>query len=158
LLATGLGAARGFYHDLLGLEIVGENDRHIAFRCGGGTQLAVTKSTAGTAGTWTQATWLVQDLRAEVDSLRSRGVNVEEYDLPGLTTQDGIADIGFAWAAWVIDPAGNTLGDAQMKPGGNHRGARGNSLGQRLPQVNPQPYARRARCTSSRRHHKRRAE
>ena len=108
------GAARGFYHDLLGLEIVGENDRHIAFRCGGGTQLAVTKSTAGTAGTWTQATWLVQDLRAEVDSLRSRGVNVEEYDLPGLTTQDGIADIGFAWAA--CDPAGNTLGDAQMKP------------------------------------------
>jgi len=114
LLATGLAAARGFYHDLLGLEIVGENDRHIAFRCGGGTQLAVTKSTAGTAGTWTQATWLVQDLRAEVDSLRSRGVNVEEYDLPGLTTQDGIADIGFAWAA--CDPAGNTLGDAQMKP------------------------------------------
>ncbi len=85
LLATGLGAATGFYHDLLGLEIVGESDRHIVFRCGGGTQLAVTKSTAGTAGTWTQATWLVQDLRAEVDWLRSRGVNVEEYDLPGLT-------------------------------------------------------------------------
>jgi hypothetical protein len=48
LLAAGLGAARGFYHDLLSLEIVGESDRHIVFRCGGGTQLAVTKSTAGT--------------------------------------------------------------------------------------------------------------
>jgi hypothetical protein len=33
-----------------------------------------------------------------------------------LKTHDGIADIGFASAAWVIDPARNTMGVAQMKP------------------------------------------
>ena len=27
--------------------------------------------------------------------LRARGVKVEEYDTPGLKTEDGIADIGF---------------------------------------------------------------
>jgi len=57
----------------------------------------------------------VKDVRAEVAWLRSRGVQVEEYDPPGLTTRDGIADIGFAWAAWIVDPAGNTMGVAQMK-------------------------------------------
>jgi catechol 2,3-dioxygenase-like lactoylglutathione lyase family enzyme len=80
LLATDLGAARDFYHDRLGLEILNESEAAIVFRCGGGTQLAVTKSTTGTADTQTQASWLVKDVRAEVAELRSRGAKVEEYD------------------------------------------------------------------------------
>ena len=55
------------------------------------------------------------DIRAEVAELRSRGVKVEDYDLPGLKTEDGIADIGFAWAAWIIDPGKNALGILQLK-------------------------------------------
>jgi hypothetical protein len=31
-----------------------------------------------------------------VAELRGRGVKVEDYDTPGLKTEDGIADIGFA--------------------------------------------------------------
>jgi catechol 2,3-dioxygenase-like lactoylglutathione lyase family enzyme len=115
LLATDLAAARDFYHDQLGLEILSESDAAITFRCGGGTQLSVTKSTTGTADTQTQASWYVSDVRAEVAELRSRGVKVEDYDLPGLQTQDGIADIRFAWAAWIIDPGKNALGILQVK-------------------------------------------
>lgn len=115
LLATDLAAARDFYHDQLGLEILSESEAAITFRCGGGTQLSVTKSTTGTADTQTQASWQVSDVRAEVAELRSRGVKVEDYDLPGLQTQDGIADIGFAWAAWIIDPGNNALGILQVK-------------------------------------------
>jgi catechol 2,3-dioxygenase-like lactoylglutathione lyase family enzyme len=115
LLATDLAAARAFYHDQLGLEILNESEAAIVFRCGGGTQLAVTKSTTGTADTQTQASWLVTDLRGEVAELRARGVKVEDYDLPGLKTQDGIADIGFAWAAWITDPGKNALGILQVK-------------------------------------------
>jgi catechol 2,3-dioxygenase-like lactoylglutathione lyase family enzyme len=83
LLATDLAAAREFYHDRLGLEIMTENEAAIVFRCGGGTHLDVTKSTTGTADTQTQASWQVDDVRAEVTELRSRGVKVEDYDLPG---------------------------------------------------------------------------
>ena len=115
LLATDLAAARDFYHARLGLEILSESEAAITFRCGGGTQLAVTRSTTGTADTQTQASWHVSDVRAEVAELRSRGVRVEDYDLPGLQTHDGIADIGFAWAAWIIDPGKNALGILQVK-------------------------------------------
>jgi catechol 2,3-dioxygenase-like lactoylglutathione lyase family enzyme len=115
LLAKDLAAAREFYHDRLGLEILTENEAAIVFRCGAGTHLDVTKSTTGTADTQTQASWEVPDLRAEVAELRSRGVKVEDYDMPGLKTEDGIADIGFAWAAWIIDPGKNALGILQLK-------------------------------------------
>ena len=96
-------------------SIIRENDDEITFRCGGGTQLSVTKSTTGTADSQTQAGWDVPDLRAEVADLRSRGVTVEEYDMPGLKTEDGIADIGFAWMAWIIDPGKNALAIMQLK-------------------------------------------
>jgi catechol 2,3-dioxygenase-like lactoylglutathione lyase family enzyme len=115
LLAKDLAAAREFYHDRLGLEILTESDDAIVFKCGGGTHLDVTKSTVGTTDEQTQASWQVQDLRAEVAELRSRGVEVQEYDMPGLKTEDGIADLGFAWMAWIIDPGGNALAMMQLK-------------------------------------------
>jgi catechol 2,3-dioxygenase-like lactoylglutathione lyase family enzyme len=53
LLAKDLAAAREFYHDKVGLEILTENENAIGFRCGGGTHLDVTKSTVGTADSQT---------------------------------------------------------------------------------------------------------
>jgi catechol 2,3-dioxygenase-like lactoylglutathione lyase family enzyme len=114
LLAKDMAAARNFYHDLLGLEILTESEDALVFRCGA-TELAVTKSTTGTADEQTQVSWKVKDIRAELDELRSRGVKVEEYDTPELTTKDGIADIGFAWMAWIIDPGKNALAIMQIK-------------------------------------------
>ena len=115
LLATDLAAAREFYHDKLGLQIMREDQNAIVFSCGSGTHLNLTKSTTGTADPQTQAVWQVSDIRAEVAELRARGVRVEDYDTPGLKTEDGIADIGFAWAAWIIDPGTNALGILQIK-------------------------------------------
>jgi hypothetical protein len=115
LLAKDLAAARGFCNDKLGLEILTENENAIVFKCGGGTHLDVTKSTTGTADEQTQASWQVKDIRAEVAELRARGVKVEDYDMPGLKTEDGVADIGFTWAAWLIDPGKNALGILQIK-------------------------------------------
>jgi len=115
LLSTDLAETRAFYHDRLGLEILAESDAALEFRCGAGTRLVVTKSSTGTSDTQTQAGWDVPDLRAELDELRSRGVKIEEYDMPGLKTVDGIADVGFALYAWIVDPGGNALGIAQLK-------------------------------------------
>jgi catechol 2,3-dioxygenase-like lactoylglutathione lyase family enzyme len=114
LLSTDLAEARVFYHDQLGLEILNENPSSIQFRCGS-TKLAVSASTSGTSDSQTQVGWEVPDLRAELDDLRGRGIVIEEYDVPGLRTEDGIADIGFAWMAWITDPGRNSLAIMQLK-------------------------------------------
>ena len=115
LLATDLEASRDFYRDRVGLEIINESPNNVTFRCGGTTRLGLSKSTVGTADTQTQAAWRVGDLDAELAELRSRGVVIEEYDLPGLKTVDGIADVGFARIAWFIDPGKNCVAVMQIK-------------------------------------------
>jgi catechol 2,3-dioxygenase-like lactoylglutathione lyase family enzyme len=112
LLSLDLAETRTFYHDQLGLEIVSESDDAITFRSGG-TPFAVTASTVGIADEQTQASWFVRDLDAELAALRANGVTIEDYDLPGLKTVDGVVDLGFARAAWIVDPHGNTLGILQ---------------------------------------------
>ena len=115
ILATDLAIARHFYGDVIGLELLLENDDFLTFRCGGDSRLVVTRSSTGTSEPHTKASWRVHDLAAEVGELRSRGVTVEEYDEPGLKTVDGIADVGFALSAWLIDPHGNSIGLLQFK-------------------------------------------
>ena len=116
LLSTNLDASRTFYHDVLGLEILREDpDDRIVFRCGGGSQLVVTKSTVGTADSQTQLAWRVPDIRAAVAELRARGVKVEDYEAPDPVTVDGVADMGHSWAAWFVDPSRNVLAVVQPK-------------------------------------------
>jgi catechol-2,3-dioxygenase len=115
LLATDLKVAKEFYGDRVGLEVLLESDDFVAFKCGGDSRLIVTGSTTGSSESQTKASWRVDDLAAEVAELRSRGVEVEEYDDPGLKTIDGIADVGFALSSWIVDPGGNTIGLLQLK-------------------------------------------
>ena len=115
LLSKDLAKSREFYHDTLGLDILHEDDERIIFRCGGGSQLTVTLSTIGTADTQTQLAWRVPDLRAELADLRRRGVPIQEYDLPDPKTENGIADMGVAWSAWIVDPSRNVLAIIQPK-------------------------------------------
>jgi catechol 2,3-dioxygenase-like lactoylglutathione lyase family enzyme len=116
LLSKDLDATRAFYRDTLGLEILREDpgDR-IVFRCGGGTQVAVTLSTVGTADTQTQMAWRVPDIQAALVDLRARSVRIEEYTAPDPVTIDGVADMGHSWAAWFVDPSGNVLAVVQPK-------------------------------------------
>ena len=68
--------------------------------------------------------WDVADIESAVASLRARGVVFEEYDLPGLKTVNGIADIEGNYpskgvgerAAWFKDSEGNLLGLGQPVP------------------------------------------
>jgi catechol 2,3-dioxygenase-like lactoylglutathione lyase family enzyme len=113
-LSTDLAAAREFYHDRLGLEIMNESPSSIDFRSGS-TRFNVNLSETGTADTQTKAGWEVRDLAMELAELRDRGIEIQEYDMPGLTTVDGIFDAGFALIAWIVDPGGNALAILQRK-------------------------------------------
>ena len=115
LLSTDMAASRAFYHDTLGLEIAAEDPERIVLRAGGGTTLAISRSTVGTSDTQTQMAWRVPDIRAAIADLRARGVRIEEYTAPDPVTTDGVADMGHSWAAWFLDPSGNVLSIVQPK-------------------------------------------
>jgi catechol-2,3-dioxygenase len=122
LLATDLGVARSFYGDTLGLQVLLEAEQFLTFGCGGDSTLVVTKSTTGTREEATKASWRVDDLASEVAELRARGIQIQE--LPELGTVDGVTDIGFALAAWFVDPHHNWIGLLQLKdPGVRLHGA-----------------------------------
>lgn len=115
LLAEDLPEAKRFYHDVLGLPLLSENEKAITLATGGNV-LSVTSSPVGTADEQTQASWRVTHVRAEVAELRERGVQFDEYDQPGFATdQDGVVDIGFALAAYFSDPGKNALSILQVK-------------------------------------------
>jgi catechol 2,3-dioxygenase-like lactoylglutathione lyase family enzyme len=104
-----LNRARSFYRDKLGLEATLEKPGMLAYSGPSGYifQLYET-STVGTAQN-TQMGWSTSDLDADVADLRRRGVEFEEYDLPGLTTEHGIALVGTERSAWFKDTEGNTI-------------------------------------------------
>jgi catechol-2,3-dioxygenase len=117
LRSPDLGRARAFYHGTLGLELLIEEPERLVLRCGAGSLLTITRSATASTDRRTRLGWRVPDLRAELQDLRARGVRIEEYEAPDPATTDGVADMGFAWAAWIIDPDGNTLAIVQDKSG-----------------------------------------
>ncbi|MFC5262392.1 VOC family protein [Kribbella qitaiheensis] len=118
LTATDLAAAKRFYGDMIGLEVLIETEELVTFRCGGDSRLVLTRSTVRTDEQQTKASWRVADVADEITDLRARGDKVAEYDEPGLRTIDGVADVGFALVAWFVDPGGNTIGLLQFKDQG----------------------------------------
>jgi catechol 2,3-dioxygenase-like lactoylglutathione lyase family enzyme len=119
--AQDLQRARSFYADKLGLSPIEERPGGLRYRCGNG-EFAIFESAGAVPGAHTQMAWSVEDIEATVAELRGRGVVFEEYDLPGLNTVDGIAEVAGNYpskggvgerAAWFRDSEGNVLGVGQ---------------------------------------------
>jgi catechol 2,3-dioxygenase-like lactoylglutathione lyase family enzyme len=115
-----LKRARSFYAEKLGLEPIDERPGGLLYRCGKGS-FALFLSAGAAAGTHTQMGWEVADIETTVAALRLRGVVFEEYDLPGLKTVNGIAQIAGNYpskgtgekGAWFKDSEGNLVGIGQ---------------------------------------------
>ena len=58
-------------------------------------------------------TFFSQSIDAEVADLRARGVQLEEFDMPGATVKDGVYDMNGQRGAWLRDPEGNLLAVAE---------------------------------------------
>jgi hypothetical protein len=70
-----------------------------------------------TRGGHTQIGFATDDIEAEVAELKQRGVVFEEYDFPGLKTENSVAQTGEAKAAWFKDSEDNTIGIVELSPG-----------------------------------------
>jgi catechol 2,3-dioxygenase-like lactoylglutathione lyase family enzyme len=111
LAVSDLDAARRFYERGLGLVPGEEEEAGVRYPCAQGTEIFVYLSpeNAGKSQA-TLAGFAVDDLDRTMDDLASRGVVFEQYDQPGLKTDEhGVFDSGRFRAAWVRDPDGNTL-------------------------------------------------
>jgi predicted enzyme related to lactoylglutathione lyase len=109
--ATDVGRAKRFYSETLGLKISAEmGEEGVLFESAGGTSFFVYQTPSGGQAAHTLASWQVADLAAEMADLRGRGVSFEEYDMPGIKTVDGLADMGAVRGAWFKDSEGNILG------------------------------------------------
>jgi catechol 2,3-dioxygenase-like lactoylglutathione lyase family enzyme len=106
--AKDLQGTRRFYEDVLGLQVVQDDPAGILYRSGDSAVMLYPTEFAGTAQ-HTLGTFLVEDVDAAVADLRSKGVTFEEYDMPGLKTEGGIAELGGVKSAWFKDPEGNIL-------------------------------------------------
>jgi catechol 2,3-dioxygenase-like lactoylglutathione lyase family enzyme len=111
MAVSDLDRARRFYEQQLGLVPGEEEPQGVRYPCADGTGIFVYLSpeNAGKSPA-TVAGWLVEELDETMDELASRGVSFEQYDQPGLTTDErGVFDSGRFRAAWIKDPDGNTM-------------------------------------------------
>ena len=111
--AKDLAGTRKFYEDVLGLEILKEDPAGISYRSGDSIVFLYPTEFAGTAQ-HTLGGFYVSDIEKAMEQLRSRGVTFEEYDMPGLKTVNGIAELGGEKGAWFKDPEGNILSLSQV--------------------------------------------
>jgi catechol 2,3-dioxygenase-like lactoylglutathione lyase family enzyme len=108
LPAEDLARARTFYTQKVGLTAT---DGMAGVTIGTETtRLFLYPSMGRSPGSFTQTALLVGDVRAAVAELRSRGVEFEGFDGPGIRTEDGIAHMPDGDdAAWFKDSEGNLL-------------------------------------------------
>jgi catechol 2,3-dioxygenase-like lactoylglutathione lyase family enzyme len=106
-----LDAAISFYEGKLGLKLFerGAGEPYARFEGANGTKLGVYESKAAGQSPHTLASFVVEDVRATVSELQANGVVFEEYDMPGMRTENGVATMGDTRAAWLKDPDGNIL-------------------------------------------------
>lgn len=103
-----LTSARTFYEKTLGLSVDEENEGGVMYRVGSAQLFVYPSEFAGTNQA-TAASVEVGDLDATMRELRDAGVAFEDYDVPGLKTENGVAQIGSDRGAWMKDPDGNII-------------------------------------------------
>ena len=107
--AADIDRAIAWYRDKLGLEPADKTPGGATYVCGQGTRFDLYPSQFAGTGQQTVMGWETPELEKEMEELRAGGVTFEEYDLPGIKTANGIADMGGERGCWFKDSEGNTL-------------------------------------------------
>lgn len=113
IAVTDLDRAKEFYGGTLGLTVKEERSDGVVYESAG-TWMLVYPSQFAATNEATCMTFEVADLEPVVEELVGRGVTFEQYDLPGLKTDErGIAEIQGERGAWFKDPDGNIIAVGQ---------------------------------------------
>lgn len=109
LAVKNLDRARRFYADTLGLkQVESEGDDFAVFRSGD-SDINIYRSEFAGTNEATAVSWEVDDIDAEVEALKRKGVTFEHYDMPGMQVQGDVHVGEEGKMAWFKDPDGNIL-------------------------------------------------
>ena len=111
--AADVARARKFYEQKLGFTPKQEVAGGVVYEFGGHTACFLYPTANAGTSKASQAFWQVDDVEREVAELKSRGVKFEEYNVPGMKTENGIMTAGGAKSAWFKDTEGNILAVVQ---------------------------------------------
>ena len=106
--AREVARARQFYEGKLGFVPKEEIAGGVAYEFAGGTACFLYPTEHAGTSKASQAFWRVDDIEREVAELKRRGVQFEQYDMPGEKDGD-IITAGGARAAWFKDTEGNIM-------------------------------------------------
>jgi catechol 2,3-dioxygenase-like lactoylglutathione lyase family enzyme len=104
-----LEKAHQFYGQILGLDVVKDNDI-LVLKIAGGNRTVVYPKPNHTPATFTILNFPVANIDDAVGELTKRGIKFERYNQPELKTDEkGIHRRNGPLIAWFKDPAGNIL-------------------------------------------------
>jgi catechol 2,3-dioxygenase-like lactoylglutathione lyase family enzyme len=104
-----LDTATKFYEDTLGLTPVHKEGKELVVFRSGTSEINVYRSDYAGTNKATAVTWNVDNVKAEVAALKSKGVAFEHYDMPGMTRDGDVYVSGDMKVAWFKVPDGNIL-------------------------------------------------
>ena len=104
-----IGVAKRFYEGILELKPRPATEPSVAEYQSGSAELMVYESKYAGTNRATAVTWFVDQLENLVQTLKSKGVQFEHYDMPGVKLEGDIHLAGRLKNAWFKDPDGNVL-------------------------------------------------
>lgn len=107
--AKDVARARRFYEQKLGFKPREEIAGGVVYEFGDHTSCFLYPTPKAGTSQASQAFWQVDDIEREVAELKARGVELEDYALPGDKSPSGILNAGGAKAAWFKDTEGNIM-------------------------------------------------
>jgi len=107
--ARDVNRARRFYEGKLGFRPKQELAGGIVYEFGGKTACFLYPTPNAGTSLASQAFWQVDDVEREVAELKARGIEFENYAMPGEKSPSGVITDGGAKAAWFKDSEGNIL-------------------------------------------------
>ncbi|MCZ6709933.1 MAG: VOC family protein [Gammaproteobacteria bacterium] len=112
IAVSDLERARSFYTEKLGLKVVKDNSPEELFcEAGDGARVLLYHRPDHEPCTATIAGFVASDVVGAVADLSARGIQFEDYDFPGLKTDEQHVAVspGGTKSAWFKDPDGNIL-------------------------------------------------
>lgn len=115
VLTANRAQTKPFYADVLGLQVLGEDEHAVTFDIGNRTPMRLTDLPGHKPTGHTVLGWAVQDLRAAMRELSTKGVKFHVFEGYGQDAE-GVwqAPGGGAQIAWFSDPEGNGLSLTQF--------------------------------------------